>query len=84
MSLNEAAPVVSQVAGPFQSSSALLEPGYVYGTDSSSLAGNPIPGATLSSWSYNSMPPVSVPQVTKGIICPITSLLTLFFPFEYM
>ncbi|KAL5792336.1 hypothetical protein ACOSP7_000930 [Xanthoceras sorbifolium] len=60
------APAVSQVAGPFQSSSALLEPGYVYGPDSSSVLGNPIPAASLSSWSYNSMPPVSVPQVTKG------------------
>ncbi|KAI9180435.1 hypothetical protein LWI28_004790 [Acer negundo] len=60
------APAVSQVAEPFQSSSALLDQGYVYEPDSSSVLGNPIPGATLPSWNYNSMPPVSVPQVTKG------------------
>ncbi|TYJ04771.1 hypothetical protein E1A91_A12G116100v1 [Gossypium mustelinum] len=38
--------VVSQVAGPFQSSSALLN-------------------SALSSWNYNSVPPVSVSQLTK-------------------
>lgn len=64
-----AAPGVSQIGGPFQSSAALLEPGYIYRPDSSSVPGNPIPDAALSSWSYNSVPPVSVSQVTKGIIC---------------
>ncbi|XP_022770496.1 protein REVEILLE 5-like isoform X2 [Durio zibethinus] len=59
------ASVVPQVAGPFQSSSALLESGYTYGIDSSSMLGNPVPTAALSSWGYNSAPPVSVPQVTK-------------------
>ncbi|KAJ4728220.1 protein REVEILLE 6-like [Melia azedarach] len=58
-------PGVSQIGGPFQSSAALLEPGYIYRPDSSSVPGNPIPDAALSSWSYNSVPPVSVSQVTK-------------------
>ncbi|KAK8478993.1 hypothetical protein V6N13_020854 [Hibiscus sabdariffa] len=52
--------VVPQVAGPFQSSSALLESGYSYRPDSSSVLGNPIAKPTWSSWSYD-----SVPQVTK-------------------
>lgn len=56
---------VSQVGGQCQSSAALLEPGYIYRPDSSSVLGNPIPGVALSSWSYNSVPPVSASQVTK-------------------
>ncbi|XWS76970.1 hypothetical protein CRYUN_Cryun01aG0224000 [Craigia yunnanensis] len=59
------ASVVPQVAGPFQSSSALLESGYTYRPDSSSMLGNPIATAPLPSWSYNSVPPVTVSQVTK-------------------
>ena len=59
-------PVVSQATGPYQSSSAMLEPGsYVYRPDSSSVLGNPITGPTLSSWSFNSVPPVTVSQA-KG------------------
>ncbi|BBG97582.1 Homeodomain-like superfamily protein, partial [Prunus dulcis] len=56
--------VVSQVAGQFQSSSALLN-GYVYQPDSSFALGTPVTSATLSSWSYNSVPPVNVSQITK-------------------
>ncbi|XVE73810.1 hypothetical protein DITRI_Ditri11bG0148500 [Diplodiscus trichospermus] len=59
------ASVVPQVAGPFQSSSALLESGYTYRPDSSAMLGNPIATAALSSWSYNSVPPVNVSRVTK-------------------
>ncbi|XVF22489.1 hypothetical protein REPUB_Repub12eG0177000 [Reevesia pubescens] len=59
------AAVMPQVAGPFQSSSALLESGYTYGPDSSSMLGNPIATAALSSWNYNSVPPVTVSHVTK-------------------
>ncbi|KAG4180696.1 hypothetical protein ERO13_A10G180450v2 [Gossypium hirsutum] len=43
------ASVVPQVAGPYQSSSALHEPGYTYRGDSSSTPGNPIATASLSS-----------------------------------
>ncbi|TQD71325.1 hypothetical protein C1H46_043142 [Malus baccata] len=56
------AAVVSQVAGPFQSSSDLLEHGYVYQPDSSFVLGTPVNSATLSSWSCNSMPPVNMSQ----------------------
>ncbi|XVF73126.1 hypothetical protein PTKIN_Ptkin12aG0176800 [Pterospermum kingtungense] len=59
------AAVVPQVSGPFQSSSALPESGYTYRSDSSSMLGNPIPMGALSSWSYNSVPPVTASQVTK-------------------
>ncbi|XP_039005491.1 protein REVEILLE 6-like isoform X2 [Hibiscus syriacus] len=57
--------VVPQFAGPFQSSSALLESGYTYKPDSSSVLGNPIPKQAWPSWSYDSVPPVTVSQVTK-------------------
>ncbi|XVF80130.1 hypothetical protein PTKIN_Ptkin15bG0045600 [Pterospermum kingtungense] len=59
------APIMPQVPGPFQSSSALLESGYSCRPDSSSMLGNPIVTAALSSWSCNSMPPVTMSQVTK-------------------
>ncbi|KAA3462227.1 protein REVEILLE 5 [Gossypium australe] len=53
------ATVVSQVAGPFQSSSALLNSGYMYRQDSSSMLRNPIATSALSSWNYDSVPHVS-------------------------
>ncbi|XP_021887810.1 LOW QUALITY PROTEIN: protein REVEILLE 5 [Carica papaya] len=56
---------VSQVSGPFPSSSALLEPGCMYRPDSLSVVGNPIAPAPMSSWSYNSVSPASMTQVTK-------------------
>lgn len=59
------APNVTHVTGPFQSSSASLEPGYIYRPDSSSVLGNPVTGAALPSWSYSSVPPVNVTQVNK-------------------
>lgn len=61
-----AAPNVAHLTGPFQSSTASLEPEYIYGPDSSSVLGNPVTSATLSSWNYGSVPPVNVTQVTKG------------------
>ncbi|GMY23744.1 protein REVEILLE 5 [Fagus crenata] len=65
--------VVSQATGPHQSSSAMLEPGsYVYRPDSSSVLGNPITSPTLSSWSFNSVPPVTVSQAKDdaGLVRP--------------
>ncbi|XP_042503684.1 protein REVEILLE 6-like [Macadamia integrifolia] len=59
------APVPSQVAGAFQSSAALLEPGYVLMPDSSSMLGNPITSTTTSSWAHGSAPPVSMSNVAK-------------------
>ncbi|KAG8477450.1 hypothetical protein CXB51_030889 [Gossypium anomalum] len=57
--------VVPQVVGPFQSSSALLESGYTYRPDSSSVLENPIAKGAWSSRSYDSVPPVTVSQRTK-------------------
>ncbi|MFQ6670594.1 hypothetical protein Gotur_035452 [Gossypium turneri] len=59
------AAVVPQVVGPFQSSSALLESGYTYRPDSSSVLENPIAKGAWSSRSYDSVPPVTVSQRTK-------------------
>ncbi|OAY62242.1 protein REVEILLE 6 isoform X2 [Manihot esculenta] len=60
-----AAPVVTQVPGSFQSSSASLEPGYAYRSDALSVPGNPVAGGTVTTWSFNSVPAVNVSQVTK-------------------
>ncbi|XP_062157030.1 protein REVEILLE 3 isoform X1 [Alnus glutinosa] len=57
--------VVSQATGPYQSSSAMLEPAYIYQPDTSSVPGNPVTSSTLSSWNFNSTPPVGALQVTK-------------------
>ncbi|KAJ1393439.1 SANT/Myb domain [Sesbania bispinosa] len=59
------APTVSQVTGPLQSSSTFTEPSYIYRPDSSSMLRTPISSVPLSSWSYNVMPQVSLPGVTK-------------------
>ncbi|KAK7389900.1 hypothetical protein VNO78_25197 [Psophocarpus tetragonolobus] len=59
-------PTVSQVMGPLQSSSAFIEPAYIYSPDSSSVLGTPVTRMPLSSWNYNATPPpVNVPQVTR-------------------
>ncbi|XP_044494852.1 protein REVEILLE 5-like isoform X2 [Mangifera indica] len=58
------APVVSQVSGPYQCSTAMLDTG-LYGPDSSSVLANPYPGAAMSSWNFNSEQPVCVSQVAK-------------------
>ncbi|KAF3441570.1 hypothetical protein FNV43_RR15484 [Rhamnella rubrinervis] len=57
------APIVGHINGPYQSSAALLEPGYVYMPDSSSVLNNP--NTSPFSWSYGSLPPVNVSQVVK-------------------
>ncbi|KAG5231398.1 myb family transcription factor family protein [Salix suchowensis] len=61
----KSAAVASQVTGSFQSSSALLEPGYLYGHDSTSVLGNPITSGALSTWNFNSVPPVNMSQMTN-------------------
>ncbi|KAJ6328699.1 hypothetical protein OIU77_010393 [Salix suchowensis] len=63
----KSAAVASQVTGSFQSSSALLEPGYLYGHDSTSVLGNPITSGALSTWNFNSVPPVNMSQMTNAI-----------------
>lgn len=62
------APVFPQDTMAFQTSATLLEPGFVLRPDSSSVLRNPMNNAALSSWTYNSQPPVSVSHVTKGFI----------------
>ncbi|KAJ9681413.1 hypothetical protein PVL29_020339 [Vitis rotundifolia] len=59
------APVFAQDTMAFQTSATLLEPGFVLRPDSSSVLRNPMNNAALSSWTYNSQPPVSVSHVTK-------------------
>lgn len=59
------APVFPQDTMAFQTSATLLEPGFVLRPDSSSVLRNPMNNAALSSWTYNSQPPVSVSHVTK-------------------
>ncbi|KAF8412194.1 hypothetical protein HHK36_000154 [Tetracentron sinense] len=63
-----AAPVLSQMTGSFQSSSALPEPGYVLRPDSSSMLRIPITCAALSPWVHKSVPPGSISHVTKDDI----------------
>ncbi|KAK7349486.1 hypothetical protein VNO77_06890 [Canavalia gladiata] len=58
-------PTVSQVTGSLQSSSAFIEPSYIYSPDSSSVLRAPVTSMPLSSWNYNATPPVNVPQVTR-------------------
>ncbi|KAJ8632623.1 hypothetical protein MRB53_025959 [Persea americana] len=64
------APLPSQAMAPFQSSSFLLEPGYTLRTDSSSLLRNSTANATVSSWTHNSVVPLSASHVTKDDIGP--------------
>ncbi|KAA8516090.1 hypothetical protein F0562_019269 [Nyssa sinensis] len=59
------ASVVSQVTGPFPSSAALLEPGYGFRPDSLSVPRNPVSSMALTSWTYTTVPPVSVSRVVK-------------------
>ncbi|KAK7343709.1 hypothetical protein VNO77_12672 [Canavalia gladiata] len=49
------APVLSQVSGSFQSSSTLLEPGYIIKHDSSAILKTPIVNTAVSSWSNNTL-----------------------------
>ncbi|KAK8264679.1 hypothetical protein V6Z11_D12G125100 [Gossypium hirsutum] len=73
--------VVSQVAGPSQSSSALLNSGYMYRQDSSSMLRNPIATSALSSWNYNSMPPVSSGNIITYESCMFSDDAALAGPF---
>ncbi|KAL1342466.1 hypothetical protein HN51_029024 [Arachis hypogaea] len=49
------APVLAQVSGSFQSSSALLECGHVLQPDSSAMLKTPIVSTAVSSWSNNTL-----------------------------
>jgi len=72
--------------GPLQSSSAFIEPAYIYSPDSSSVLGTPVTNMPLSSWNYNTTPqPGNVPQVTRGIVCPELIIFFLhFLLFKYV
>ncbi|XP_027335101.1 protein REVEILLE 5-like [Abrus precatorius] len=61
----KSAHTVSQATGSLQSSSAFIEPAYIYSPDSSSVLGTPVTTMPLSSWNYSAPPPVNVPQVTR-------------------
>lgn len=62
------APVLPQVMGAVQSSSAMQEPGYVIRPDSSSILRNSITSPAVSSWAHNTIPPLGASQVTKDDI----------------
>ncbi|KAF9687851.1 hypothetical protein SADUNF_Sadunf02G0136100 [Salix dunnii] len=71
----KSAVVASQATGRFQSSSSLLEPGYLYRADTTDL-GNPITSGASSTWSFNSGPPVSMSHMTPddaGLAGPTTA-----------
>ncbi|TKY63971.1 REVEILLE 5 [Spatholobus suberectus] len=75
-------PTISHVTGSLQSSSAFIEPAYIYSPDSSSVLGTPVTSMPLSSWNYNATPPpVNVPQVTRGFVCPELIMFVLHFLF---
>ncbi|XP_061350309.1 protein REVEILLE 6-like [Gastrolobium bilobum] len=59
------APVLSQVSGSFQSSSALHEPGYIVKHDSSPMLKTPIMNTVVSSWSNNTMQTTNLLHVPK-------------------
>ncbi|KAG5007055.1 hypothetical protein JHK85_025597 [Glycine max] len=57
------APVLSQVSGRFQSSSALLEPGYISKNDAPPMLKTPIMNTVSSSWSNNTLQTVNLSPV---------------------
>ncbi|XP_057454685.1 protein REVEILLE 5-like [Lotus japonicus] len=57
----------SQATGPLQSSSAFIEPAYIYSSDSSSVLGTPVTSVPLSSWNYRAIPSSSVPPGTRDM-----------------
>ncbi|EEF49049.1 protein REVEILLE 6 [Ricinus communis] len=61
------AQMLLQPSVSFQSSSALLEPGYIRRPDSSSMPTNPITSAAAASWT-NNLPAVSFSNQAKGPI----------------
>ncbi|OAY30332.1 hypothetical protein MANES_14G022100v8 [Manihot esculenta] len=66
------APMLSQTPGSFQSSTALLEPGFVRRPDSTSMPMNPITSAAAVSWS-NNLPAVGLSNQTKANNCSSSS-----------
>lgn len=65
-SKNSQAPTLLQVSGAFQSSSALLEPGYIQMPDSALRS--PLSGAAISSWTNNSAQTINLSHGTKAPI----------------
>ncbi|KAB1204903.1 Protein REVEILLE 6 [Morella rubra] len=61
-----AAPVLLQVSGSFQTSSALHEPGYAIRPDSSSMLRSPITSAAVSSWTNNISHGTKVPTAANN------------------
>ncbi|KAL2967199.1 hypothetical protein AAZX31_16G162500 [Glycine max] len=57
--------VLSQVSGRFQSSSALLEPGYILKNDAPPMLKTPIMNTVASSWSNNTLQTANLSPVTK-------------------
>ncbi|XP_041009907.1 protein REVEILLE 6 isoform X2 [Juglans microcarpa x Juglans regia] len=60
------APVLLQVSGSFQTSSALLESCYDLRPDSSTMLRSPVPSAAVSSWRNNSVQTINMSHGTKG------------------
>lgn len=60
------APTISQVARPFQSSSALSESSNIYRPDSSSVLRTPVSSVPLPSWGYNVAPPIGLPRSSSA------------------
>ncbi|XP_062149705.1 protein REVEILLE 6-like isoform X2 [Alnus glutinosa] len=58
--------VLLQMSGSFQTSSALLESGYVLRPDSSSMLGGPVTSAAMPSWTNNNMQNPNISHGTKG------------------
>lgn len=62
------APVLSQLSGSFQTSSGLLESGYVLSPDSPSMLRSPITSAGVSPWTKNTVQTVNVSHGTQGLV----------------
>lgn len=63
-----AAPALSPVTASFQASLPLPDPGFVKRPDTSLLHSNPVTVASMPSWTDNSVPPVSLSQMKKGLV----------------
>ncbi|KAF7813080.1 protein REVEILLE 6 isoform X1 [Senna tora] len=57
---------LTQLSGSFQSSSPLLEPGYVLKPNSSAMVKTPVTNAAVSSWSNNTLQTTSLLHGTKA------------------
>jgi hypothetical protein len=62
-----AAPVLLQVSGSFQTSSVLLESGYVLRPDSSSMLGSPVTSPAMPSWTNNNVQKPNISHGTTGL-----------------